>query len=92
MATAKSVLSVSIASALLALSGAAFAQKGETVKIGWVDPLSGLMAPVGQNQLKSFQFIAEQFNKSNPAGVKFEIVPHRQQAEPAGEHQRASSR
>ncbi|EHR71105.1 ABC-type branched-chain amino acid transport system, periplasmic component [Burkholderiales bacterium JOSHI_001] len=53
----------------------ALAQKGETVKIGWVDPLSGLMAPVGQNQLKSYQFIAEHFNKSNPAGVKFEMVP-----------------
>jgi branched-chain amino acid transport system substrate-binding protein len=75
MAIAKSVLSVSIASTLLALSGAAFAQKGETVKIGWVDPLSGLMAPVGQNQIKSFQFVAEVFNKSNPAGVKFEMVP-----------------
>jgi branched-chain amino acid transport system substrate-binding protein len=75
MAIAKSVSSASIASALLALSGAAFAQKGETVKVGWVDPLSGLMAPVGQNQIKSFQFVAEVFNKSNPAGVKFEMVP-----------------
>ena len=25
----------------------AFAQKGETVKIAWLDPLSGLMAAVG---------------------------------------------
>ena len=32
------------------------------------------MAPVGTNQLKSWQFIAEKFNASNPAGVKFEIV------------------
>ncbi|MFI4930579.1 MAG: branched-chain amino acid ABC transporter substrate-binding protein [Burkholderiales bacterium] len=76
MAMAKRVLlSTSITSALLALSGAAFAQKGETVKIGWIDPLSGLMAPVGQNQIKSYQFVAEYFNKSNPAGVKFEMVP-----------------
>ena len=75
MAIAKNVVSMSIASTLLAVSGAAFAQKGETVKVGWVDPLSGLMAPVGQNQIKSFQFIAEYFNKSNPAGVKFEMVP-----------------
>ena len=63
MAIAKRVLSVSIASALWVSAGAAFAQKGETVKIGWVDPLSGLMAPVGQNQIKSFQFVAEVFNK-----------------------------
>jgi branched-chain amino acid transport system substrate-binding protein len=75
MGMTKSLLSVSMASALLASAGAAFAQKGETVKIGWVDPLSGLMAPVGQNQIKSFQFIAEYFNKNNPAGVKFEMVP-----------------
>jgi branched-chain amino acid transport system substrate-binding protein len=58
-----------------AMAGPAFAQKGETVKIAWIDPLTGLMAPVGQNQIKSFQFIAEHFNKSNPAGVKFEMVP-----------------
>ncbi|HET9206702.1 MAG TPA: branched-chain amino acid ABC transporter substrate-binding protein, partial [Burkholderiaceae bacterium] len=72
---ARNVLGLSIASALLSVSGGAWAQKGETVKIGWVDPLSGLMAPVGQNQIKSFQFIAEHFNKNNPAGVKFEMVP-----------------
>src|SRR5215207_7493834 len=75
MGMARNLLSVSIASALLAAAGGACAQKGETVKIGWVDPLSGLMAPVGQNKIKSFQFIAEHFNKNNPAGVKFEMVP-----------------
>src|SRR5262245_33393499 len=75
MAIARNLLSLSIASTFLAASGAAFAQKGETVKVGWVDPLSGLMAPVGQNQIKSFQFVSEHFNKSNPAGVKFEMVP-----------------
>ena len=41
---------------------AAMAQKGETVKIGWIDPLTGLMGPVGSNQLKSFQFFAEKFS------------------------------
>ena len=58
-------------------AGLAFAQKGETVKIAWIDPLSGLMAPVGQNQIKSFQFFADKFNNDarlNPAGVKFEII------------------
>ena len=66
---------VGLSISLALLSPVALAQKGETVKIGWVDPLSGLMAPVGNNQLKSFQFLAEHFNKGNPAGVKFEIVP-----------------
>jgi len=46
----------------------------ETVKIAWIDPLSGLMAPVGQNQLKSFQFFAEKFSQNNPAGVKYEVI------------------
>jgi branched-chain amino acid transport system substrate-binding protein len=55
-------------------AGAVWAQKGETVKIAWIDPLSGLMASVGQNQVKSFQFVAEKVNANNPAGVKFEMV------------------
>ena len=46
----------------------------QTVKIAWLDPLSGLMAAVGTNQLKSFQFLAERFSKNNKAGVKFEII------------------
>jgi len=62
------------ASALCAVSGMAFAQKGETVKIAWLDPLSGLMAAVGTNQLKTYQFLAEEFSKKNAAGVKFEII------------------
>ena len=52
----------------------AWAQKGETVKIAWIDPLSGLMAPVGSNQLKSLQYLADEYSKNNPAGVKFEIL------------------
>ena len=62
------------ASAMLACASGAWAQKGETVKIGWIDPLSGLMAAVGTNQLKTFQLIAEEFNKKNTSGVKFEII------------------
>jgi len=63
------------ASAVLAFAGLAHAQKGETVKIAWIDPLSGLMAPVGNNQVRSFQFFAEKFSgANNPAGVQFEII------------------
>jgi branched-chain amino acid transport system substrate-binding protein len=59
---------------------------GQTVKIAWIDPLSGLMAPVGSNQVKSFQFFAEKFsgpNKHNPAGVKWEVVPFDNKLSPA---------
>jgi branched-chain amino acid transport system substrate-binding protein len=63
------------ASAVLACATGAFAQKGETVKIAFIDPLSGPFANVGQNQLKSWQFVSERFSGAkNPAGVKFEVV------------------
>ncbi len=67
-------LNLALGTALVLGSSAAFAQKGETVKIAWIDALTGLTAATGQNQLKGFQFLAEQFSKSNPAGVKFEVV------------------
>lgn len=70
----KRLFGLTVTAGLALHAGLAFAQKGETVKVAWIDPLTGLMAPVGQNQLKSFQFLAEHFSKSNPAGVKFEVV------------------
>jgi branched-chain amino acid transport system substrate-binding protein len=61
--------------AIVVCAGAAFAQKGETVKIAFIDPLSGPFANVGQNQLKSWQFVAERMSGAkNPAGVKFEVT------------------
>jgi branched-chain amino acid transport system substrate-binding protein len=61
--------------AVLCAAGGAFAQKGETVRIAFMDPLSGPFANVGQNQLKSWQFAAEKLSGAkNPAGVKFEVV------------------
>lgn len=48
----------------------------ETVKIAFVDPLSGLMGPVGNDLLRSWQYAAERANAEGWAkGVKFEIVP-----------------
>jgi branched-chain amino acid transport system substrate-binding protein len=70
----KFMLKTVAATALCVVAGAAFAQKGETVKIAFMDPLSGPFANVGQNQLKSWQFVAERFSSKNPAGVKFEVV------------------
>jgi branched-chain amino acid transport system substrate-binding protein len=65
----------SVAATALLSTGLVFAQAGQTVRIAFIDPLSGPFANVGQNQLKGWQFSAEQFNKKNAAGVKFEIVP-----------------
>ena len=56
----------------------------EVVKIGFIDPLSGILGNVGQNQLKSFQFLAEKLNEKKAAGpgVTFEIVPFDNKASP----------
>ncbi len=63
------------ACACFASAGATFSQSGETVKIAFIDPLSGPFANVGQNQLKSWQFVAERFGGAkNPAGVKFVVT------------------
>jgi branched-chain amino acid transport system substrate-binding protein len=71
----KFTLKIVSATVMLAAAGVAFAQKGETVRIAFMDPLSGPFANVGQNQLKSWQFAAEQLSGAkNPAGVKFEVV------------------
>ena len=56
-----------------AAAAAPAATKGQVVKMMWIDPLTGLMGPVGTNQLKSLQFLAEKYNANNPAGVKFEV-------------------
>jgi branched-chain amino acid transport system substrate-binding protein len=82
MKLSKTTLSIVIGSSMMITTGLAMAQAkagakplaGETVKLAWIDPLSGLMAPVGSNQLKSAQFFAEKFSASNPAGVKFEVI------------------
>lgn len=63
------------AASLMVVSMGAMAQKGETVKIALIEGLSGPFANVGQNQLKSWQFVMDRYNGSkNSAGVKFEIV------------------
>jgi len=73
------VFNLTVGAALVVSAGAALAQAkplaGQVVKIMWIDPLTGLMGPVGNNQVKTQQFLAERFSASNPAGVKFEIVP-----------------
>ena len=67
-----------VGGALVLGSSAVLAQAkplaGQTVKLVRLDPLSGLMGPVGNNQAKSYQFFVEKFNATNPAGVKFEFT------------------
>ena len=47
--------------------------QGQVVKMVRIDPLSGLLGPVGVSQRKGYEFFAEKFSATNPAGVKFEM-------------------
>ena len=78
-------LSLTLAAAALSLSlpavaqqkpqaaGAAKPLQGQVVKMVRIDPLSGLLGPVGVSQRKGYEFFAEKFSATNPAGVKFEM-------------------
>jgi branched-chain amino acid transport system substrate-binding protein len=56
------------------LVGTASAQ--DSLKIGYIDPLSGGGASVGEGGLKTFQFLADELNaKGGILGHKVEIVP-----------------
>ena len=83
MAWTRRSFGLSIGAAVALGSPAVLAQRGQLVRVAWLDPLTGLMAPVGQNQIKSFQFMAEHFSRSNPAGVRFEMVPFDNKLSPA---------
>lgn len=64
-----------VAGAVLLAALGPGAAVADTVKIAFIDPLSGLMAPVGQNQLKSWQYVAELANQKDWAGGhRFEVV------------------
>ncbi|NML48327.1 branched-chain amino acid ABC transporter substrate-binding protein [Ramlibacter sp. G-1-2-2] len=80
----KFTMKVVAVAALCAASGLALAQKGETVRIAFMDPLSGPFANVGQNQLKSWQFVADRFSGKNAAGVKYEVVGFDNKGTPEG--------
>jgi branched-chain amino acid transport system substrate-binding protein len=61
---------------LLALLIAGAARAEDTIKIGYIDPLSGGGASVGEGGLKTFQYLADELNaKGGILGHKVEIVP-----------------
>lgn len=48
---------------------------GQTVRIAFIDPLSGPMADIGRNSLRSWVFMAERKSgPGNPAGVRFKVA------------------
>ena len=53
-----------------------FAAQAQTVKVAYIDPLSGPFAQTGEQGLAEFRFAVEQINKSGRLGkVKLEVVP-----------------
>lgn len=57
-------------------TGLTRAQAQDTIKVAYIDPLSGPGATVGEVGLKTFQFLADELNaKGGAAGKKFEILP-----------------
>lgn len=49
--------------------------QGQTVRIAFIDPLSGPAADIGRNSLRSWQFMAEhKGGGANPAGVRFVVA------------------
>ena len=69
--------------AVAALFAAAPAVAQDTIKIAYIDPLSGPGATVGEVGLKTFQFLADELNaKGGAAGKKFEILPYDNKTNP----------
>lgn len=67
-------LIITAAMTLPMLVGTAYAQ--DSVKIGYIDPLSGGGASVGEGGIKTFQYLADELNaKGGILGHKVEIVP-----------------
>jgi branched-chain amino acid transport system substrate-binding protein len=59
-----------------ALSGISFAAHGETVKVAYIDSMSGPFAQVGTNIFRSFQAVSELANREKWAGEHtIEVVP-----------------
>ena len=60
----------------LAAAAVSFAAQAQTVKVAYIDPLSGAFANVGEQGLAEFRFAVERINQSGRLGkVKLEVVP-----------------
>lgn len=69
--------------ALTALCLGQVAHAQGTIKIGYVDPLSGAFAQQGDASLKHFAYLFDRVNAENPPlGKKFEIVPYDSKLQP----------
>jgi branched-chain amino acid transport system substrate-binding protein len=81
--TRRAVIAGGALATAAALGSGAFAQSTDTIKIAYIDPLSGPGATVGEVGLKHFQYLAEEANaKGGAAGKKFEIIGYDNKTNP----------
>ncbi len=77
-------LAVSLAALLTAWSATPAQAADDTIKIGYVDPLSGTFAQSGDQFLKVFNYIIAKINANGGAlGKKFELVAFDDKTQPA---------
>src|SRR5215210_3339428 len=75
---------ITAAAVVLAAMSVSPAMAADTIKIGYVDPLSGTFAQQGDASLKHFAYLLDQINAAGgPLGKKFEIVPYDSKLQPA---------
>jgi branched-chain amino acid transport system substrate-binding protein len=75
MSNPKPALCIVTVAAALALAASTAAQAAETVKIAFIDVLSGPFAAAGQGSLKQLREVVEQVNASAlPTDPRFEVV------------------
>ena len=78
----KALVSTALALSVLAVAAVPAAAAG-TIKIGYVDPLSGGAASIGQIGLNQLKFIADEVNaKGGVMGDKIEIIPYDNKVNP----------
>ena len=79
------ILKAGLAAALLLSTGLTGARAEDTVKIAYIDPLSGAFADVGELGLKHFQYMADKINAAGgvAGGKKLEVVGFDDKTAPA---------
>lgn len=74
---------LTVMTCFVGMAGLSQPVSAETIKLAYIDPLSGPFAAVGQNIFNSYQFILDQANREKWAGShKFEITGFDNKASP----------
>src|SRR5688572_32442268 len=79
----RKLLATAAAGLWMTAMGTLTAAAQDTIKIAYIDPLSGPGATIGEIGLKTFQFLVEVLNaKGGAAGRKFELLSYDNKTNP----------